>query len=112
MKEYNGSYEKVGYKAQYLEQVLCHAIYEIRDEVKNSEAGFLKIEENIYVHYLLINNKDEYNVYTDMMTAFHIIQTGSNSFDFEFISPKQCLKLDPLLDYACNHNSVKRKIKY
>ena len=111
MKKHNGSYEATNHKGQYLDQVLCHAIYEIKDEVKNSEAGILKIRENLWVHYLLINDKDDYSVYTDMMTALHIIQTGENSFDIEFISPRQCLKLDPLLDYACNHKSVKRKIK-
>lgn len=111
MKKYNGDYEKQNDKSKYLLQTLCHAIYEIKDDIKNSKNGILKLDE-IWIHYLQLDKGEDYSIYTnDMMTAFHIIETAAYSFDFEFLSPSQLIKADSLLNYAYEHKLMKRKIK-
>ena len=103
MKKYNGSYEDSSEKNQYLVQSLCHMIYQIKYDIQSSSSGILRLN-GIWIQYLHTRNGDEYSVYTnDMMTVFHIIETGLYSFDFEFLSPKQCYKADALIDYAYEH---------
>ena len=103
MLAHNGSYSKMTPQNRYLLQALCHMIYQIKDDIQASPNGILKLG-GVWLHWLHTQGRDDYSLYTDdMMTAFHIIETGCHSYDVEFISPNQLQKADPLLDYAYQH---------
>ena len=103
MAAHNGSYEMQNEQTKYLTQAICHAIYEIKDDVKRSSEGILKLD-GVWVQWLNMGSSDSYSVNTyDMMTVFVVNETGYYSFDVEFFSPNQFRKADSLLDYAYNH---------
>lgn len=105
MEKYNGSYEAQNDKEKYLVQVLCHAIYQVKEHIQNCQAGVFYYG-NIYFHWIDSNNyENSYSVYTrGGMTVMHIVETGPYSFDFEFLSPRQLEEYgDDILDFAVQH---------
>lgn len=105
MELYNGTYEDRSEKDKYLVQVLCHAIYQIKDILKTCKAGIYYYED-IFFHWIArYNREDSYSVYTRSgMTVLHVVETGYHSFDVEFLSTKQLsLYGDSLLDLAYQH---------
>ena len=103
MRDHNGSYGSTSSENQYLVQALCHMIYQIKSDIQASFNGILRLD-GLWIQWVHTYDGEEYSVYTnDGMTVFHIIETGFHSFDFEFLSPNQLKKADPLLDYAYEH---------
>ena len=112
MEKYNGSYENIDDKSKYLVQSLCHALYEIKDEIHNSEKGQLWFNDNNWIQHLHTYKGENYGLYTyDFMTAFVITQTDENDFDVDFLSPNQLLKCDSFLDYAAEHKVKTKRYK-
>lgn len=108
MKRYYGSYESQNENNKYLIQSLCHAIYEIKDDIQRSENGMLWFHDKNWIHWTHSYEGDRYSLYTyDYMTAFSIIQTGTYSFKIDFVSTNQLIKCDSFLDYAVNHKASK-----
>lgn len=106
IKEYNGSYRDLDPQQKYLLQAVCHMIYQIKEDIRSSPSGILKLD-GVWAHWIPMQDGDDYSLYTnDMMTVFHIIETGYHTFDFEFFSPNQFVKADSLIDYAYNHRLV------
>lgn len=106
MEQYNGSYESKDSQSQYLVQVLCHAIYQIKKDIcknKISPDQSILYLSDIYFHW--IRETNSYAVYgRNGMTVMVVYETGFHSFDFEFLSPNQLERYgDTLLDYACQH---------
>jgi len=102
MLKYYGDYIDQSDSDQYLLQAVCHMVYQIKDDIKASTAGVFKLK-NFWIHYLSTPQGEEYSLYVDGMTAFHIIETGYHSFEFEFFSARQFQKAEALIDYAYNH---------
>ena len=103
MLELNGPYGSLNQAEQYLQQAICHMVYQVKDDIKLSKNGMLFLE-NVWIQWIRTPCGDEYSLYTDdMMTVFHIIETGHYAYDFEFLSPRQLRKADSFVDYAFQH---------
>lgn len=107
MARYNGSYEETAPNDRYLIQALCHAVYQVRNDIA-AELGdgttVLRLKGGTVLMAMHLGDRDDYSLFTgDGMTAFHIIHTGRHSFEVEFVSPSQLRKAGPLIDYAFRH---------
>lgn len=103
VKEQKGAFSQLDKDEKRLLQVLCHMIYQIKDDIKSSRNGILNLGKS-RIHWLPTKLGEEYSLYTDdMITVFRIIETGCYSFVIEFISPDQLMAAKTLDDYAYNH---------
>lgn len=103
MFEHNGSYDCLDQDSQYLIQAICHMIYQIKDNIRPSENSILSLG-GVWIQWMRTPRGEEYSLYTDdMMTVFHIIETGDFSYDIEFLSPNQFRRADSFINYAFQH---------
>lgn len=103
MKRYNGNYDDSSEEGKDLIQLICHMVYQIKDEFKAAGSDVFRVD-GLWGLCTRTSNGDHYILYTsDMMTVFHITETGYHSFEVEFLSMNQCRKLNPLFGYAYSH---------
>lgn len=114
MNKVNGEYEWQNEKGKHAMQVILHALYQVKDEIKknviNSDMSQLS-HDGIYFFWMKQTN--HYSITTRSgMTMLSVYEKGPYSYDIEFFSPNQ-FKLfgDSLLDYADDHASLHGQAK-
>ena len=103
MLDHNGSYDCLNQDDQYLLQAVCHMVYQVRDDIRLSKNSILSLG-NVWIQWMRTPCGEEYALFTDeMMTVFHIIETGDYSYDIEFFSSRQFRKADSFINYTFQH---------
>ena len=106
MREVNGEYEWQNEKGKHLMQVILHALYQVKDEIKKSAiSSDMSQLSHDGLYFLWMKQTNWYLITTKSgMTMLTVHERGPYSYDVEFFSPNQCrLFGDSLLDYADDH---------
>lgn len=81
-------------------QLMCHAVMQIADDIKRSEAGVFWIDSTFMILHV---KNDIYGIsnFDNGMAVMNFRKDSEGQYSTDFFSVKQLALTDPIISYAC-----------